>query len=51
MKASSSSIRFLLFIVSIVFYSSEAGTSPEGLKFLAKKKLEEGIVARPSGLL
>ena len=43
----------LVFIIlSLLLVSAvHAGTSEEGLKFLAAKKLEEGVVALPSGLL
>lgn len=40
----------LLLLASLVALAS-AGTSEEGLKFLAAKKAEPGVVALPSGLL
>jgi hypothetical protein len=40
---------FLLALFLVV--SALAGTSDEGLKWLAQKKLEDGVVTRESGLL
>jgi hypothetical protein len=39
-------ILFLFLLSSVV-----AGTSEEGLKWLAQKKLEDGVVSLPSGLM
>jgi hypothetical protein len=36
----------LLFLVSAL-----AGTTEEGLKWLAQKKLEDGVITRDSGLM
>lgn len=42
-----STVTYLLLLVSAV----SAGTSEEGLKWLAQKKVEEGVVTLPSGLM
>jgi FKBP-type peptidyl-prolyl cis-trans isomerase FklB len=42
-------LRFVLLLVALV--SALAGTNEEGLKFLAAKEKEAGVVKLPSGLL
>jgi FKBP-type peptidyl-prolyl cis-trans isomerase FklB len=42
---------FLTLAVGLMAPFAFAGTSEEGLKWLASKKAEPGVVARPSGLL
>ena len=41
----------LLLLLAALVGLANAGTNDEGLKFLAAKKAEPGVVARPSGLL
>lgn len=43
--------RSFLLLVFLVATTVLAGTSEEGLKFLAQKATEEGVVKLPSGLL
>lgn len=45
------SLRTLILFFVIAVASVAAGTSKEGLEFLAKKKEEPGVVATGSGLL
>jgi FKBP-type peptidyl-prolyl cis-trans isomerase FklB len=50
MPLSSSSLFFLLSLLLLVA-STLAGTNPEGLKWLAVKEKEKGVIKLPSGLL
>jgi len=43
--------RALIVLVVALFASVQAGTNEEGLKFLAAKAKEEGVVTLESGLL
>ena len=40
-----------LFLALLFVVSTLAGTSEEGLKWLAQKKLEDGVITRDSGLM
>jgi hypothetical protein len=42
---------FFFLIVALIAAFTHAGTNEEGLKFLAAKEKEEGVVKLPSGLL
>lgn len=42
---------FLALVGLLLVVSTLAGTSEDGLKWLAQKKLEDGVVVRDSGLM
>lgn len=51
MTMSSRSLLFALLGFLFLVSSAVAGTTEEGLKWLAQKKLEDGVVSLPSGLM
>lgn len=42
---------FTALVFAAILSFVKAGTSPEGVKWLTKKKEEEGVVTLPSGLM
>lgn len=42
---------FFFVVIALIASLTQAGTNEEGLKFLAAKEKEDGVVKLPSGLL